>query len=98
MPSEYTPTTEQIRNAYVIDEADEYRDPISAPANRRANERYFDRWLAEHDARVKAEAVVAERERCARIADADFMRGTELRRENYVRQEIAAAIREVPDA
>lgn len=50
--NEFTPTTEQVRDGYAIDPEDEYRDPINAPANRRANERYFDRWLAG----VKADA------------------------------------------
>lgn len=65
--SGWMPSTEQVREAYSIDPMDEYRDPISAPANRRANERYFDRWLAAHDERVRTE----ERERCLAIIDGD---------------------------
>jgi hypothetical protein len=59
MSDKWMPTTEQVRTAYAIDSEDEYRDPINAPANRRANERYFDRWLAAHDAQVAAHALRA---------------------------------------
>ena len=59
MSDNWMPTTAQVREAYSIDPEDEYRDPINAPANQRANERYFDRWLADHDREVAARTVEA---------------------------------------
>lgn len=50
--SKYTPTTEDVRNAYSYDPDGEYRDPIHAASNLRAAMREFDRWLAQHDAEV----------------------------------------------
>ncbi|ANJ26801.1 hypothetical protein [Agromyces aureus] len=50
--TEYTPTTEEIREAWVI--VDE-PDTGSAPPLWIAPE--FDRWLAEHDAEVAAKAL-----------------------------------------
>ena len=57
---EYTPTTEQVRDGYSIDPEDEYRDPINASANRRWAAHAFDRWLAAHDAEIRAERVAPE--------------------------------------
>lgn len=49
--SEYTPTTEEIREDFAFDDWD--NDP-QGPARARAR---FDRWLAAHDAEVWASAV-----------------------------------------
>ena len=56
MTAEFTPTTEQVRDGYATDPEDDYRNPISAPANFRAAERAFDRWLAEHDTEIRTQA------------------------------------------
>lgn len=47
--SEYTPTTEEVRARYGADEFG-YSAGLSDPCPE------FDRWLAEHDRQVKAEA------------------------------------------
>ena len=57
---EYTPTTEQVRDGYSIDPEGEYRDPINASVNRRWAAHAFDRWLAAHDAEIRAERVAPE--------------------------------------
>ncbi len=44
----YTPTTEEVRAAYAV-------DGIGAPSL--ANGHRFDRWLAAHDAEVRAQAL-----------------------------------------
>lgn len=49
---EYTPTTEQVRLHYATDPEAEYHDPMGYPLTVKANERAFDRWLAEHDREV----------------------------------------------
>ena len=59
---EFTPTTEQVRSAYAHDPEAEYRDPIGFPAMQRENLRAFDRWLAAHDAEVRAGVVAEEPE------------------------------------
>lgn len=52
MPADdYTPTTEQVRRAYTTG----MRQAFIASAGAHSSE--FDRWLAAHDARVKAEAL-----------------------------------------
>ncbi|SNS43379.1 hypothetical protein SAMN06309944_0237 [Micrococcales bacterium KH10] len=53
--AEYTPTTEQVRDAYSFDPVAEYHDPITP--HHVINGRAFDRWLAAHEAEVKAEAL-----------------------------------------
>ena len=53
---EFTPTTEQVRSTYAHDPEAEYRDPVGFPSMQRENLRAFDRWLAAHDAEVRAEA------------------------------------------
>lgn len=59
MTENWTPTDQQVRDVYRFDPEDDYRNPISAPY--RANEagRAFDRWLAQHDAEVRVEALQA---------------------------------------
>ncbi|CAN5422894.1 hypothetical protein BH09ACT9_BH09ACT9_00440 [soil metagenome] len=55
MSDEFTPTTEQVRSGYAIDPEAEYHDPLT---NHTAlGERAFDRWLLDHDRRIKAEAL-----------------------------------------
>lgn len=54
---QFTPTTEQVRDGYAHDPESEYRDPLTNHTNN--NKRAFDRWLAAHDAEVKAEATLA---------------------------------------
>jgi hypothetical protein len=63
--AEYTPTTEQVREAYSHDAEAEYRDPITnhAAQNRRA----FNRWLSVHDAEVRAAAL----EEAATVAESN---------------------------
>ncbi|WP_295035567.1 hypothetical protein [uncultured Microbacterium sp.] len=48
--TDYTPTTEQVRSHYVFNQSDQW-DPERGEA--------FDRWLAAHDAEVRA-SVLAE--------------------------------------
>ena len=50
--SEFTPTTQQVRDGYRYDPEDEYRDPIGAPQRSAEAGRAFDRWLDN----VRAEA------------------------------------------
>jgi len=60
-PTEYTPTTSEVRALYVT----------GTPGHRVSVETgsaEFDRWLAAHDAEVVAAGVDAERERAAREA------------------------------
>ena len=49
--SDYTPTTEEVRKIYVvaIAERDNWLKPTVT--------KFFDRWLAEHDREVKAQAI-----------------------------------------
>lgn len=59
--SEWTPTTEQVREGYAYDAQAEYMYPTSnyTEGNRRA----FDRWLAQHDADLLApilERIIAD--------------------------------------
>lgn len=56
---DWIPTTKQVRDGYAFDIEDEHRNPLDAPANRRANEHYFDRWLRNHEAEM-LEKVAAE--------------------------------------
>lgn len=56
--AEYTPTTQDVRAAWI----DAHRVPawggrIDAEGRPRERVREFDRWLAEHDAQVAAEAL-----------------------------------------
>lgn len=46
----FTPTTEQVCNAYAEDPVSEYYDPINYSANVAEARRSFYRWLAERDA------------------------------------------------
>lgn len=46
--SDWTPETEQVRAHYVFNQSNQW-DPERGEA--------FDRWLAEHDAKVRAEAL-----------------------------------------
>lgn len=50
--TEYTPTTAEIRRAYALED-DEIGHPVIAEDQLAA----FDRWLAAHDAEVRAEAL-----------------------------------------
>ena len=51
--SDFTPTTEQVRDGYRYDTEDEYRDPIGAPQRSAEAGRAFDRWLEAHDAELR---------------------------------------------
>lgn len=53
---QFTPTTEQVRDGYRFDSEVDYYDPVNAGSIAAQNGRAFDRWLAENDAKVKAEA------------------------------------------
>ena len=53
---QFTPTTEQVRHGFAVDPEAEYRDPLTN--HTLYGERAFDRWLAKHDAEVKAQAVL----------------------------------------
>lgn len=59
MADDYTPTTEEVREQYTREEPPR----IGTVAERRAE---FDRWLAAHDAQVRAD----ERERIASAIEA----------------------------
>lgn len=69
MNEEYTLTTEQVRETYELGSR--------LPARRRTD---FDRWLATHDAKVKAEALeeaagmIADQEDPERPSSADVRR------------------------
>ena len=52
----YTPTTDEVRASYAV-------DGIGAPSL--ANSHRFDRWLAAHDAEVRAQALAPIREALA---------------------------------
>lgn len=52
--SDFTPTTEQVRSGFATDPIAEYHDPLTN--HTRLGERAFDRWLVEHDRRIKAAA------------------------------------------
>lgn len=58
---EFTPRTDQVREAFAYDPEAEYRDPIGYPAMLNENRRVFDRWLAAHDAEVRASVVTEDR-------------------------------------
>ena len=51
--SEFTPTTEQVRDGFAYDAQDEYINPLNSGSNAHYARRGFDRWLAEHDAGVR---------------------------------------------
>lgn len=55
MSDEYTPTTAQVRDGFAIDPIAEYHDPLTNHTE--PGRRAFDRWLAEHDREVAAEAL-----------------------------------------
>lgn len=63
MSDGYTPTTANVRDCYVYAEQ-QYDGDVANPVHLAVAE--FDRWLAAHDREVAA----TERERCARIAEA----------------------------
>lgn len=92
--SEWTPTTEQVRSGFASDPEGEYRDPINAASNQRWAEKAFDRWLADHDERVKAEAKAEVLEEAARewAADPDAWGDNDKDFRNELRDR-AAAIR-----
>lgn len=101
MPSEYTPTTDDLGEAWVAYRLDHERFGRENYGRGLELNAEFDRWLAQ----VKAEAVAAERERCARIvetADVGYVPGpgeTAAAVAGVVRRsDLATAIREVPDA
>ena len=50
--SDWTPTTQQVRDGYRYDPEDDYHNPLQAYANAERNGRAFDRWLEQ----VKSEA------------------------------------------
>lgn len=50
--NDYTPTTEEVRDGYELNASDLCRQPLG----HRDHYAEFDRWLAEHDRQVKAEA------------------------------------------
>ena len=50
--SDYTPTTQQVRDGYRFDPEEDYYNPLQAGANTERAGRDFDRWLKQ----VKAEA------------------------------------------
>lgn len=54
--SEFTPTTDQVRNEYTFDASAEYNGTDHAAACIESSEREFDRWLAAHDAEIAARA------------------------------------------
>ena len=68
--SDWTPTTEQVRDGYRYDAEYEYHNPLSTEHVRLG--RAFDRWLAAHDAQVRAE----ERERIAQAIVDELARTT----------------------
>ena len=73
---EFTPTTDQVRSAYAHDPEAEYRDPVGFPSMQRENLRAFDRWLAAHDAEVRAGVLAEEPEwECTRQAEANGWTG-----------------------
>ena len=69
--NDYTPTTEEVRDGYELNASDLCRQPLG----HRDHYAEFDRWLAEHDRQVKAEAwaegVKSERDYQWRCEDAD---------------------------
>lgn len=73
---EFTPRTDQVREAFAYDPESEYRDPIGYPAMLNENRRVFDRWLAAHDAEVRASVVTEEPEWEYRISDGEFIHYT----------------------
>lgn len=56
--SDYTPTTERVRNSYANDIAcfPKPENVFEANARAEAAKEEFDRWLAEHDRELQAEA------------------------------------------
>ena len=62
MAAEFVPTTKQVRDGYAEDPEGDYHNPISAPANFRAAQQAFDRWLAKHDAErdLRSAAMIME--------------------------------------
>ena len=59
----YTPTTDEVRASYAV-------DGIGAPSL--ANGHRFDRWLAAHDAEVRAQALAPIRAALARHPRCDI--------------------------
>jgi hypothetical protein len=69
--SEYTPTTEEMRALYTAERLDgPHLDGFPAPTIQQA-EAEFDRWLAAHDADVRA-GVVAEEPTAHDLLDAIY--------------------------
>ena len=87
MPSEYTPTTEEVRWEWAERRADGYSLVMGDAADKVALEE-FDRWLAAHDVLVRAD----EREKCAQAVEAQVV-GQCPCSECEIRQTLAAAIR-----
>ena len=51
--SNFTPTTQQVRDGFRFDPEDEWRDPVGAIMRAIEAGRAFDRWLAAHDAELR---------------------------------------------
>lgn len=59
--SEYTPTTQQVRDGYRYDSEAEYHDPVTP--HHVINGRAFDRWYSAEIAKAKADALLLAAER-----------------------------------
>lgn len=90
--TEYTPTTAEIREYVEVGGEPRPWEPVTEESDvlDARREAAFNRWLAAHDAEVAA----AERERCARIADAEGSNSYPGEDAGYMAERIAARIRE----
>ncbi len=76
--SDYTPTTEDIRNAYMSGDWND--NPTDDDAMKRHFAAKFDRWLTAHDAEVEARGYQQGREDAAKAVETalnDYMYGEE---------------------
>lgn len=78
--TDWIPSAEQVRSHYVFNQSNQW-EPERGEA--------FDRWLAEHDAKVRAE----EREKSAQVAE-EFDPAEAALAGRYAGKDIAARIRE----
>lgn len=94
MSDPYTPTTKEVRRVYVL--APDNLAADGKPEWSMYTQDQFDRWLAAHDAEVRAD----ERERCAQIVREErdrleVVKGTYAQGQRHVLGVVWAAIRAV---
>lgn len=89
MTDPHTPTTEEVRLNF-LDSWDYYNDEPYGDARDRERAEQFDRWLAAHDATVRAEGAAEMRERAAVVAEDGGIHHGELSTEDDIAKRIRA--------